>query len=72
MSIFHKPIQRTFHRVAKNGVVKCNHEVFIVKFKNGDLFNCECTLVFQGRPFAYMRGCPMQKLTFEKVSYIDI
>lgn len=62
MTMFHKPIKRTFHRRAINGVVRCDNRVWVVS-ANGIPFNGDVTMYINAfAPAAWVKGDRTKRL----------
>lgn len=66
MSIFHKPIRRTFHRKARNGNVKANGHKYFVS-KDGRPYTGEVTIYTHGGGSVFVKGDPFGRLETVKL-----
>jgi hypothetical protein len=57
MSMCHAPIKRTFHRVARDGRVKCDNRLWEVRDQDGELYSGPVIMrVNINNPHAEMKG----------------
>ncbi len=72
MSMFHKPIRRTFHRKSKNGVVKANGYKYYITQK-GVPYSGDVTIQTHGSGHAHIKGEPFARLTIaDKEKYREV